>query len=251
MFKSAEESHQHSRHTLELLYEYDDFMGSINTVIDMGCGVDALDLEWWATRTTRDENPRPLNIKCTGVDLVDSLPKAQKYPNIQYCKQDFEDPYTLNNTKYDIVWSHNAFQYAINPFKTLSNWWDMMSTNSMLSVIVPQTTNLEFNRQVFTQEDGCYYNWTIVSLMHVLAVSGFDCKSGFFLKHAGDPWIHAIVYKSEHSPMNPKTTRWYDLIDKNLLPESAERSINGRGFLAQQDLLLPWLDRSLTSFAKH
>ena len=250
MFNSANESHQHSRETLEILYEYDDFMGSINTLIDMGCGAGA-DLEWWATRTTRDEYPRPLNIKCTGVDVADQLPVAHRYPNIDYAKQDFEQPHMMHSYKYDVVWCHDSFQYVINPFQTLSNWWDLMSNNSMLAIVLPQTTNIEFNRQAFIQRDGCYYNWTIVSLMHVLAVSGFDCASGFFLKRQSDPWLHAVVYKSEHKPMDPKTTSWYDLVEKNLLPESAAESINRRGFLAQQDLLLPWLDKSLMSFARH
>jgi hypothetical protein len=250
MFNSANESHQHSRETLEILYEYDDFMGSINTLIDMGCGAGA-DLEWWATRTTRDEYPRPLNIKCTGVDVADQLPVAHQYPNIDYAKQDFEQPHIMHSYTYDVVWCHDSFQYVINPFQTLANWWDLMSRNSMLAIIVPQTTNLEFNKQVFIQRDGCYYNWTIVSLIHILAVSGFDCSSGFFLKKQSDHWLHAVVYKSEHKPMDPKTTSWYELAEKNLLPESAVESVNRRGFLVQQDLLLPWLDKSLMSFAQH
>jgi hypothetical protein len=51
-------SHKHSLQTLETFYEFDDFMESIGTLADMGCG-SGLDLEWWATRTTRDETPRP------------------------------------------------------------------------------------------------------------------------------------------------------------------------------------------------
>ena len=55
------QSHAHSQQTLNALYEYDDFMESIATMVDLGCGT-GLDLEWWATRTTRDDNPQPLNI---------------------------------------------------------------------------------------------------------------------------------------------------------------------------------------------
>ena len=71
------------------------------------------------------------------------------------------------------------------------------------------------------------------------------------MKNPNDPWIHAVVYKSEHPPMDPRTTRWYDLAEKNLLPESAAESVNRRGFLAQPDLLLPWIDKSLMGFNKH
>ena len=45
MFRNAEESHQHSLETLNQLYEYDDFMMSIGTLADIGCG-DGKDLEW-------------------------------------------------------------------------------------------------------------------------------------------------------------------------------------------------------------
>jgi ubiquinone/menaquinone biosynthesis C-methylase UbiE len=250
MFITPQQSHEHSRNTLEMLYEYDDFMGSIDTLIDLGCG-SGLDLEWWATRTTRDEKQTPLNIKCTGIDLPPALPIAKDYHNIQYWSQNFELPITIHKHKYDVVWSHDSFQHVTNPFTTLANWYNMMSEGGMLALILPQTTNLEFNRQAFDQQDYCYYNWTIVSLMHVLAVSGFDCNAGFFLKHPNDVWLHAVVYKSQHEPMDPRSTRWYHLAEKNLLPESAVKSINSHGFLRQRDLILPWLDKSLMSFHAH
>ena len=249
-FSSPELSHTHSLQTLDLLYEYDDFMSSIGTLIDMGCG-SGLDLEWWATRTTRDETRTPLNIRCTGVDRLDSLPIAQRYKNIQYCHQDFEDPIVVGKTKFDVVWCHDAFQYAINPFTTLANWWDVVNDNGMLIISVPQTTNMEFNTQAFDQPDYCYYNWTTVSLIHVLSVSGFDCAGGFFHKNSSDNWLRAAVYKSPHRPMDPRTTRWYELAEKNLLPESAIESVNRHGYVRQRDLVLPWLDKSLTWLAQH
>ena len=51
MFRNEEESHQHSLQTLNQLYEYDDFMMSIKTVADLGCGT-GKDLIWWATNTS-------------------------------------------------------------------------------------------------------------------------------------------------------------------------------------------------------
>lgn len=91
----------------------------------------------------------------------------------------------------------------------------------------------------------------MVNLIHVLAVSGFDCASGHFLKQSDDPWLHAAVYRSEHEPMDPRTTRWYDLVEKNLLPKSAVDSISRHGYLRQRDLILPWLDKSLTWLGEH
>ena len=62
-FTNAQASHAHSLEILDALYQYDDFMASIKTLADLGCGKEGLDLEWWATRTTRDQSPVPLNIK--------------------------------------------------------------------------------------------------------------------------------------------------------------------------------------------
>lgn len=249
MFTSPQASHAHSLRTLNLFYEYDDFMASLSTVADMGCG-QGLDLEWWVTRTTRDELATPLGIKCIGIDLPDNMSMAQRYKNITYHQHDFEKPVPLPH-KIDLIWCHDAFQYAINPIQTLTNWYNMTTEGAMLCLIVPQTTNLEFNHQAFDQQDYCYYNWTMVSLIHILTICGWDCSSGFFLKEPDDPWLHAIVYKSTHKPMDPRTTRWYHIAEKDLLPKSAKDSVMKHGYLRQRDLLLPWLDRSLRYLDKY
>jgi SAM-dependent methyltransferase len=250
MFSNPDFSHRHSLKTLELLYEYDDFMSSVDTLVDFGCGT-GLDLEWWATRTTRDEKPVPLNIKCVGIDTLSELSVAKKYVNIQYHPQNFEQPIKLQRSKYDVAWCHNSFQYAITPLATLANWWHVMSENGMLIISVPQTTNMEFNTQAFDQRSYCYHHWTLVSLIHALAVSGFDCSSGFFNKGIDDPWITAAVYRSDQGPLDPRTTSWYHLSDAGLLPESAVDSINSYGFLKQRDLVLPWLDKSITWYGRY
>jgi hypothetical protein len=85
--------------------------------------------------------------------------------------------------------------------------------------------------------------------MYMLATAGWDCRSGFFKQVPTDPWIHVVVYKSDNNPMDPKTTTWYNLSELKLLPESADVSINAHGHLQQQDLVIPWLDHSLTSMA--
>ena len=79
----------------------------------------------------------------------------------------------------------------------------------------------------------------------MLALTGWDCRSGFFKKTPTDPWLHAVVYKSDQEPRDPKTTRWYDLVDAGLLPDTADKSIQKKGFLDQRDLVLPWLDKNL------
>ena len=124
MFKNDDESHQHSLETLNQLYNYSDFMESIKTMADIGCG-SGKDLEWWATRTTNDEYSTPLNIECQGIDILDKLPVAMSYPNITYQKTDFEGTIYTSKDKFDVLWCHDAFQYAVNPLQTLINWRDI------------------------------------------------------------------------------------------------------------------------------
>lgn len=247
-FSDHHVSHAHSLKTLEAFYEFDDFMDSVRTVLDLGCG-HGQDMLWWATRTSRDQQaPRPLNIRCTGVDLAERC--ASKHPNITYRSRDFETDMDLAGKKFDILWCHDAFQYCHSPYQTLQRWRDKTNANGMLVLMVPQTTNFGQNRQDFRCLDGCLYHWTLVNLMYVLALTGWDCRTGFFLKTQDDPWLHAVVYKTD-LPALPARSNWYSLLETNLLPDSAVQSINKNGHVRQQDLVLPWIDKSLVSYLNY
>lgn len=231
---------------LNNLYEYDDFMASIGTLVDLGCG-NGLDIEWWATRTTRDDSPIPLNIKCVGVDLESRLPVAGKYPNITYQQTNFEG--TIHppvNQLFDVLWCFDSFQYCVNPLETLKKWRTIANKGAMMVISVPDTMTIKHRQLSFAQQSGCYYHHSMVSLIHMLAVTGWDCNAGFFSKKINDPWTHAIVYNSEHQAMDPSTTTWHQLSEMKLLPESAEASVYAHGYLRQQDLIVPWIDHSLT-----
>jgi len=246
MFANAAQSHQHSLTILNMLQEYDEFMESIGTLIDLGCG-QGLDIEWWVTRTTREDNPRPLNIQCTGIDTIEQSFLLRQHNNVSYQCGNFEKTIeTPFARQFDVLWCHDAFQYAIDPIGTLSHWHNIASNGAMLALIIPETQQIYHKKLMFTQPSGCYYHYSIVNLIHMLAVTGWNCRDGFFLKNPTDPWIHAIVYKSEHNPMDPRTTTWYQLSEMGLLPESADISILAHGELQQQDLVLPWLNRNLT-----
>ena len=119
IFKSDSDSHQHSLETLNLIANYDDFMDSITTICDMGCGV-GLDLAWWATKTYLDENgaERPHNYKCLGVDL-DLSRAAVNTDNMRIMQADFEE--YNQNIRADVIWSHDSFRYATNPLSTLKS----------------------------------------------------------------------------------------------------------------------------------
>jgi len=246
MFIHPGDSHNHSLETLNQLYEYDDFMASIKTVLDLGCGTGE-DLAWWANATTRDEPRQPLNIMCTGIDLAPALTK--QHNNVFYQQADFENTLPTISSGFDVLWCHDAFQYAQNPLKTLSNWWRLASAGGMLYIAVPQTVNFYRGQFDYHLSSGCYYHHTMISLMYMLATAGWDCGAGFFKQGSTDSWIHAIVYKSEHEPQDPKTSNWHKLVELNLLPESASASIHDHNYLRQQDLIIPWVDHSLASMA--
>jgi SAM-dependent methyltransferase len=247
-FAHAGDSHTHSLGILNLLYQYDDFMASIVSMVDLGCG-NGDDLKWWATRTTRDDVPIPLNIRCTGVDLGPQLSATTQYNNIFYQQNNFEDLIPPPPAGFDILWCHDSFQYALAPIQTLSRWWDIASPGAMLYIGIPVTQRIHRRELDYHLTSGCYYHHTLVSLIYMLATAGWDCRAGFFKQAPNDPWIHAVVYKSVYKPLDPKTATWHTLSELKLLPESADRSIMLHNYLRQQDLVVPWLDHSLMSMA--
>ncbi len=239
-FANKLDSHDHSLRVLEIIAGYDSFMDSLQVVADMGCG-EGLDLEWWATAVSRDDEPRPYNFTCYAVDkdlsrLEKDLPK-----NVFQFPGNFEEK--LLPRSVDLMWCHDSFQYAINPLQTLKVWNEQMSVNGMLVLILPQTSNYQYNRFVNRVHDGCFFNYNVCNLLYMLAVNGFDCRDSYMYKAENDPWIHLAVYKSDIAPMDPTTTRWYDLADLGLLHDSIMASVNKFGHLRQEDIILPWLDK--------
>jgi trans-aconitate methyltransferase len=241
-FKNAHASHEHSLEILDLVYLYDDFMDSLGTVADMGCG-HGLDINWWATAMTRDENPEPHNYVCYAVDrdIKKLSHDVAALPNVHPIQGDFEE--RILPREVDFLWCHDAFQYATNPLQTLKVWNESMNVNGMAVITIPQHQGYNFNRMVVRSMNGCYFNHNAVSMMYMLAVNGFDCKDAFFLKKDNNPWLSIAVYKSDIAPMDPKTTTWYELVEKNLVNDSVIESVNKYGHVRQEDLLFTWLDR--------
>jgi ubiquinone/menaquinone biosynthesis C-methylase UbiE len=252
MFGSSQESHNHSREVLDVIETFYEFMISVGTVADMGGG-SGLDAEWWATRETDPEvdstgKAQPLNIKSFVIDTIDKIDVTHK--NITHLKTDMENT-QLSPNRFDVITSHNSFQHAINPVATLRHWWELANPNGMLILQIPQTTNIRYNRHDISNLNSEYYHYTLVNLIHMLAVNGWDCKSGLFTKGIRDPWIKAIVYKGNVKPQDPRTTTWHDLAKLDLLPESAVSSINRWGHVKQADLVLPWFAGHLDAYNTH
>jgi trans-aconitate methyltransferase len=239
-FKSKLDAHDHSLRLLELIGLYDDFMDSITVIADMGCG-SGLDIEWWATAENRDEPPVPYNYVCYAVDKDISQLDKDLPTNVHPIEADFSDRCVPRSI--DLLWSHDSFQYSTNPLGTLKNWNESMSENGMLVLTVPQFSNYQYNRYMNRVYDGCFFNHNVCGLIYMLAVNGFDCKDAYIYKAPNDPWIHAAVYKSSVAPMDPTKTRWYDLIDAGLVNDSVAASVNQYGYLRQEDIIYPWLDR--------
>jgi hypothetical protein len=239
-FKSQYDAHDHSLRVLEILTGYDSFMDSLTVVADMGAG-SGLDINWWATAETRDDPPAPYNYVCYAVDKDISQMGDDMPPNVIKVQGNFEE--RLISRSIDLLWCHNAFQFAINPLQTLKTWNEQMTVNGMMILTVPQTSNYQYNRFVNRVYSGCYYNYNVCNLLYMLAVNGFDCRDSYMYKAPNDPWVHLAVYKSDIPPMDPSSTSWYDLAEKNLLHDSLMASINSYGYLRQEDIILPWLDK--------
>jgi len=245
-FSSLQDSHRHSLQTLELLEGYNDFMESITTMADFGSGQEGLDIEWWATRMSNDEIPVPLNIDCTAVDIMESCRMTARYKNVKYTNQDLEKEYTAAYKNFDLIWCHDVFQYFQYPLDALKHWRKVSAPGGMLVLIFPQNVNVEGSVKAYDQQDGQLYNWTMISLIHHLALAGWNCAEGFFSKRANSPWIHAAVYNTDQPARNVRETSWYDLAESGLLPESLAKSVNKYGYARERDLIVPWLDKSLS-----
>ena len=249
-FGSPQEKQEHSfKNVLSYMYGYDDFMDSVGRVVDLGCDVEATNMLWWANATTRDETQTPLGIKCVGVNTFEKL--NVKHNSISYQNYDIE---SLNSVKkpFNIVWCYDQLQYLLNPYQALSNWWYIADTDAMLVLAVPQTVNTEYHIQEYNLALSHKYHYTMPQLIYMLAVSGWDCRSGFFKKTPGDSWLYAIVYKSNVEPIDPKETNIYKLAEQTeLLPQCAVDGIHKYGKLRQRDLILPWLDKNIMIMEQH
>lgn len=234
-------SERHSVSILNLLREYDSFLDSLKTIVDMGCGTGE-DITWWATLETRDDPPEPYNYNCFAVDRdASKLAKIPDLVNIHKMHRDFND--ICVPVKADLVFAHDCLQYSTDPIATLRNWNELMNLNAMLILSVPQHSGVQDNKYYSRSYSGCYYHYTPVNLIYMLAVNGFDCRDAYMLKRFNDPWVNIAVYKSDVKPMDHKTTTWYDLVDTGLLNPTVVNSVNKFGYLRQEDVLYPWLDK--------
>ena len=244
LFKNPQESHNHSKKILDILYGYDTFLDSLEIVADFGCG-HGLDIEWWATLETRDEPPEPRNYLTYAVD-IDAKRFNQSLlnlPNVHFIENDFDGQDVVIPRTADLIWCHDAFQYVTNPLNTLKLFNEQLNVNGMLLLSLPQLVHYEYNRLNNLSYHNCYFNYNIVNMMYMLAVNGFDCCDAYFYKETNDPWLYVAVYKSDIAPMNPKKTNWYTLAEANLLNDSVVDCLNRFGYVKQEEIVTTWLNK--------
>ena len=232
-----------------MLYQYDTFMDSISVVADMGCG-SGLDAQWWAELYTRDDPPEAHNYTVYAVDKdISKVEKeiTDKNKNLILMQEDYNNVHLPK--KADLVWSHDSFQYSVNPLHTLNHWNQYMNVNGMLVLNLPLHTTYSYDRLNTRSFSGCYYTYNICNLTYMLAVSGFDCRDAYIYMAPNYGWIHYAVYKSQ-SPMDATSTSWFDLADKHLISDSFIDSLNKNGHVRQEDLMFTWLDKDWR-FAKN
>jgi len=235
---------RHSLSILNLIQQYDTFLESIRYVADMGCGTGD-DINWWATLMNNDEPQKPYDFKCFAVDSdAGKLAQVPNLKNIHKINSKFDSEF-LFPVPIDFIWAHDSLQYSINPLHTLRMWNGYLNINGMLALSVPQHTGIEYGRQYSKGYSGCFYHYTPINLIYMLAVNGFDCRDAYLLKRFQDPWIQLAVYKTDVPPMDPETTSWFDIIDAGLLHPSIVNSINANGYLKQEEIVMPWLDKEL------
>ena len=241
-FKNSHDSHQHSLEVLNTLREYDNFLDSLKTIADMGCGA-GLDTEWWATLASRDARPQPQNYQVYAVDQTFKEFDTQitdRNPNIKTIEDNFETV-TLP-TKADLIWAHDSFQFAHDPVKCLANWKRNLNVNGMLIVTIPQTTYVSQNK-IIVNNYNQLYNYNILNLIYMLATNGFDCNDAFFYRKLDTPWLYAGVYANNMNPL-PVGTTWYELVDRKLINQSLADGINRYGFARIEDLVIRWFDKN-------
>ena len=238
-FNNPSLSHQHSRAVMDLIVEHDDFLDSVTTVADFGCGA-GFDIQWWANLHDREDPPKPRNFLCYAVDNNDQAWGVDPHDRITFIKGDFENK--LLSRKVDILWCHDAFQYATDPLNTLRVFNQQMDVNGMLYICIPMMINSFNNRWKMEGRSFELYNHTPLSMIYMLGLSGFDTRNAYMFKGPSDPWLHIAIHKNDERFFDPKVMGWHDLANEGLLHDSVMESISRNGYPIHSEIVYPWLD---------
>lgn len=233
---------------LDLLESHHEFMESLKKVA-VFCnndGAEAARLADFQWDPTSNKKIGDLEVH---VFSTHPIPNANKRKNIKIHKANFSETGIKENI-FDFILAVDSLRYQHDPFKTLTHWNSILKTDGMLCLNFPQTCYIDdLSKWKIESYSRCYYSWNLLNLIHVLATCGFDCRDGHFKQTQHNPWVWAAVYKNDMQPLNPETTSWYELKEKNLTPISLDECIEKHGYVSNEYLKVEWLDHSVYDIA--
>lgn len=238
-------SNLHSLNFLNQIYQYPEMMESVASVLDVGAG-DGHDSFWWANADDGDErNPAPLDILVTAFDKDPKWNEQYQHKNIKHLTGDWD---TIEfKEKFDVVWAHSVLQESKNPLKFLHRMNTFTSDGGVLCLSFPTTINTFYGEPDHRVYPLVTQPITIVNLIHMLALSGFNCREGFLYKQPNTNIINAFVYKDSNEVYDYNEKTIYELVD--FLPESCEQQLNKYGYITNKNLIIKWLSGTIVDYS--
>jgi len=238
-------SRLHSHSYLGLLRQYPTLLESIDNLLDVGCG-QGYDSHWWANVDDGDEDsPRSLDINVTAIDKENTFKEEYEHNNIDFIQTDVLE--YKPKTTFDVVWSHNVLHESSDPLTFLHKINECTNIGGMLCLTFPTTVNTFYGQPDYRVYSHAPHSITIVDLIHMLVLSGFNCNEGYFIKQPNTNIINAMVYKDSEELFGYGEKTLYEYSD--FLPESCRKQLDKFGYLTNKDLLLYWLDGTLVDYS--
>lgn len=229
---------------IDLLFTHHEFMQSLRKVA-VFCNNNGKEAAALADYHWDNESKKAVGDLEVHVFTNNPIPNANKRKNIKIHNGSFRDTGFSANS-FDFVLAVDVLRYQHDPFAAFKHWNSILKTDGMLCLNFPQTSYIDdLSRWQVTSYSQSYYSWNLLNLIHSLAVSGFDCRDGHFKQTRHNPWVWAAVYKNNTKPLDPETTNWYELKEKNLTPASLDQCIEKHGYTSNRYLKVEWLDHSV------
>ena len=117
-----------------------------------------------------------------------------------------------------------------------------------MCLTMPTTVNTFYGEPDYRVYSDAPNSITLVDLIHMLVLSGFNCNEGYFVKQPNTNIINALVYKDSDKLYEYGDQTLYEYTD--LLPESCKTQLNRFGYLTNKSLQLYWIDGTLIDYSK-
>tara|TARA_B100000886_G_C20401876_1_gene482961 strand:- start:156 stop:908 length:753 start_codon:yes stop_codon:yes gene_type:complete len=245
LLSNSANSNLHSLNFLNMLYEYPEMMESINNVLDVGSR-DGHDAYWWATVDDGDEdNPQCLDINVTAMDINPTWNIDYEHDNITQLKADWNK--ITFDKQFDCVWAHSVLQEAGDPLKFLHRMNNFCSDGGVLCLSFPTTVNTFYGEPDHRVYNTATSHITLVNLIYMLALSGFNSRDGFLYKQPNTNIINAFVYKDSNEVFFPGEKTLFDL--QKFMPEPCEKQIQQYGYITNKGLLIKWMDGTIIDYS--